>query len=409
MQTPFLNPNPFLHWYGVKNIAKVKINGESCMALLANGMQINTIMSSFVEECSLDVGPLTDLVGRWVACVGLGNVLTWPLDYIIIWVQVDGIQVYDEDQIALVIPDLSNFAVQVPVILGTPTISCIINVIKEKEIDALVTPWVNAQVAYLLAVQWATAIMEDSEPDESDPNDYDEIVTTKETKAIDAFYSQVIHVKMKVAHGGEGINVMTQALSTEDGSLPQSLMVQNVYMRLCSSSKDIIVVVRNSMAYLQTLRKKTSVARAVEVTQIPEFPVQTSLMKASAENCGHQMPRLNMKQQQEKLFEELDLSGLESWPPELVASTQSLLAEYHDVFSLEPSELGCTHSTKLVIKVTNDTQFKEWFRWIPLPLVEEVCTHLQEMLDSGTIHPSQSAWCNAVGLVWKKDGGLCFV
>ena len=30
------------------------------------------------------------------------------------------------------------------------------------------------------------------------------------------------------------------------------------------------------------------------------------------------------------------------------------------------------------------------------------------MLDSGTIHPSQNAWCNAVVLVQKKDGGLHF-
>ena len=66
-----------------------------------------------------------------------------------------------------------------------------------------------------------------------------------------------------------------------------------------------------------------------------------------------------MKQRQEKLFEELDLSRLESWPPELADSTQSLLAEYHDIFLLEPSKLGCTHSTEHVIKVTNNTPFKE--------------------------------------------------
>ena len=46
------------------------------MALLNNSVQINMITPSFMEEHSLDVGPLTDLVGESVTCVGLGNVLT---------------------------------------------------------------------------------------------------------------------------------------------------------------------------------------------------------------------------------------------------------------------------------------------------------------------------------------------
>ena len=41
-------------------------------------------------------------------------------------------------------------------------------------------------------------------------------------------------------------------------------------------------------------------------------------------------------------------------------------------------------------------------------MVEEVRDHLREMLESSTIRPSQSAWCNAIVLVRKKDGGLCF-
>ena len=55
--------------------------------------------------------------------------------------------------------------------------------------------------------------------------------------------------------------------------------------------------------------------RAVAVTQAPEPPVQTSLTEVSEEDHGHQMPKLTVKQRQEKLSEELDLSGLESWPP----------------------------------------------------------------------------------------------
>ena len=61
------------------------------MALLGNGMQINTFTPNFVESHSLEVGPLSDLVGRWVACVGLGNALTQLVGYIIIWIQVDGV------------------------------------------------------------------------------------------------------------------------------------------------------------------------------------------------------------------------------------------------------------------------------------------------------------------------------
>ena len=117
--------------------------------------------------------------------------------------------------------------------------------------------------------------------------------------------------------------------------------------------------------------------------------------------------RLTVRQRHGKLFDELDLSGLDSWTPELADTACQLLAEYHDVF-LDPMELGCTHSMEDTIKVTDDTPFKEQFRQIPLPLVEEVRSHLWEMLESGAIRPSQSAWCNAVVLVQKKDGSLQF-
>ena len=103
-------------------MVKVKINGESCMALLDNGVQVNTIVPRYVKECSLPVGLITDLMGAKVACVGLGNAYTRPLGYVIIRVQVDRVWGYDEDEIALIIPDFSNFVVRVPIILGTPTI-----------------------------------------------------------------------------------------------------------------------------------------------------------------------------------------------------------------------------------------------------------------------------------------------
>ena len=46
-------------------------------------------------------------------------------------------------------------------------------------------------------------------------------------------------------------------------------------------------------------------------------------------------------------------------------ATHWLQANYHDVYLYDPAELGCTHSMEHMIKVTDDTPFKEQFRQIP--------------------------------------------
>ena len=340
------------------------------------------------------MGLITNLISGRVACVGLGNAYTWSLGYVIVKIQVDGVQGYDEDQISLVVPDLLNFMEKISIILGTTNISHIMNVMKEREIDALAMLWANARVAHLLPVQRVAATrVDDQTMEESSPDEYDKVVITKNTDCGCMW---------------EHINSMTQVLQTKDGSLPQGLTIQNAYTKLRKGSKNAVVVVRNSMAFPQTLKKKTVVARVVATTVVSEPPAETRLPEGEDEPQSLYRPKLTVRQRQGKLFEKLDLSGLELWPPELAESTCWLLAEYHDVFSMEPAKLGCIHSTEHTIKVTDDTPFKEWFRWIPTPLVEEVCNHFREMLESGAIWPSQSAWCNMVVLVRKKDGGLCF-
>ena len=61
------------------------------------------------------------------------------------------------------------------------------------------------------------------------------------------------------------------------------------------------------------------------------------------------------------LFQQLELSGLEEWSDKNQATTRVLLAEYHDIFSLEPGELGCTDLAKHKIRVIDDEPLKERF------------------------------------------------
>ena len=185
LQTPLSNPDPFQQWYGIENVAKVKINGVSCMAPLDNSAQVNTITLRYVNEHSLQVGPITDFMGSKVTCMGLGNAYTRPLSYVVIQVQVDSVQGYDEDQIALLIPDFSNFAtrVPVPIILGMPTIGCVVNVMGKVAMDALAMPWANAKVAHLLAVQQMMPMaVGDDQEEKFDSNDDNLLMYTQKVE-----------------------------------------------------------------------------------------------------------------------------------------------------------------------------------------------------------------------------------
>ena len=105
-----------------------------------------------------------------------------------------------------------------------------------------------------------------------------------------------------------------------------------------------------------------------------------------------------VQERQEKPLDKLNLDGLSEWSPCNTAIARELLLSYHDTFALEPDELGCTSAIKHEICL-NDEPFKECFRCIPPPLLEEVHASLRDMLEASTIWPSQSPWCNTVVLV----------
>ena len=100
---------------------------------------------------------------------------------------------------------------------------------------------------------------------------------------------------------------------------------------------------------------------------------------------------MSIEPRKEMLLQQLDLPALEGWSGASCTSACALLTEYHNLFSLESGELGCTDLAKHEIRVVNDEPFKERFWRIPPPMLEEVRAHVKEMLEvSMLIHPSQS-------------------
>ena len=201
------------------------------------------------------------------------------------------------------------------------------------------------------------------------------------------------------------MNVMTHGLEKRSPLLPLGIDVQSAYATLSTGSNRVVVVLRNSTRDWIEIKKGTEkVARMVAANQVPRV-VDT----ISAERPKEQ-PTLTEAERQALLLDKPDLSGLEAWPMEQAEKARGLLPEYHDIFSLEKHNMGHTNTTKhkIVLKDLDTLSFKERFRQIPPPQLDEVREHLKLMLDAGVVWLSNSPCCNAVVLVRKKDRLLRF-
>ena len=110
----------------------------------------------------------------------------------------------------------------------------------------------------------------------------------------------------------------------------------------------------------------------------------------------------------QKIFESLNLQGIESWNGQQQQSAKALIMEYQHLFAMNLSELGKTSLVQHDIKLEDMTPFKEQYHRIPPHQYEEVKKHLQEILDIGAIQRSNSLWASPVVLVCEKDGSLRF-
>ena len=152
--------------------------------------------------------------------------------------------------------------------------------------------------------------------------------------------------------------------------LPPGLHILHAYTRLKNGSRRVSLVVRNVSDSHIFLKKGVLVARVVSASLVP--PAKLSPEMEAALGVESRPESLSVVARQEKLLEKLNLDGLVHWSPETVVAARELVLAYHDVFTLESNELGCTNAIEHEICIENDEPFKERFWHIPPPLLEEV-------------------------------------
>ena len=83
-----------------------------------------------------------------------------------------------------------------------------------------------------------------------------------------------------------------------------------------------------------------------------------------------------------------------------------LIKSYIDIFSRSDDDVGHTDIVQDRIDLIDEKPFKQRYRHIPQAAYDDVRAHLRQLLNAGIIQPSHSPWASNVVLVRKKDKTL---
>ena len=129
------------------------------------------------------------------------------------------------------------------------------------------------------------------------------------------------------------------------------------YTELHDGSRNLSVVLHNFMGKRVHLAAGRPVARVVAANAIPDAAPSLEFLKKLDELEPNQDPpkKLTIEERQKLLLELLKKEGqldkLKEWPPELALKFERMLMEHHNIFSLEPNEIGCTDTARLICTV----------------------------------------------------------
>ena len=204
-----------------------------------------------------------------------------------------------------------------------------------------------------------------------------EMVMVWESVHLGLFQTKIIEGRVKPLLGSTSYMMITplkvEGCQCETKPLPLGLHVLHAYTHLKNGSRRVSLVVRNVSDSQIFLKKGVPVARVVSAMLVSPMELSPE-MEATLGEESRPEP-LSVAMRQEKLLEKLNLDGLAHWTPENAVAVRELVLAYHDVFTLESNELGCTSTIEHEIRIENGNLSKNgsgvyphpsWRRYAPL-------------------------------------------
>ena len=363
--------------------AEVIVQGITTMALLDTGATISTMTEAFYQEHlqHLPIHPVENILT--IECAD-GSALPYK-GYVEVDLVAPGIHFGNPalPSLLLVVPG-NSYSRRVPLLLGTNILEPLLEQTKATHGPKFLQSC-NLQIPWYLSFRCISVQEKDLEKNHN------------RLGVVKSAVHEPIYIR---PNGSETITCFVDHPLAYKST---SAIMQPLLSSHLASPVDITPTVVNYIG------KKTGL---VDV-KVDNISTQTVVIPSRATLCELQpVTRLMGKPREEtsnvSAESVLDKMTLDS--PLLDDKQKELLSDklrlHMDKFSTSDLDMGHHTRVQHEIHLTDDHPFKERHRRIPPGMLHQVREHLQQMLDSGIIRPSQSPWSSEVGWVRKKDGSL---
>ena len=358
------------------------INGVECLALLDTGATVSTISQSFYcthLKGKLDLHQLNEEID--IECAD-GQLMPY-LGYVLIDLATHGLSSVDvlKESIFLVVPD-SNYNKKVPVLIGTNILYRLLDITRS-EFGSRFLQDADLHASWYLAFRCITlrerqlvrnrnrlAVLKSAESTRI-------LIPSNGKVVINAYMDRKLPYQ----------KVLAMLHSTPKSSIPNDLdITPSLHYYDCEDASMIPVEISNVTTRTVCVSPKALLSEMQPVT-IAEIPTKDAVPS----RIDHILDKVSISD---------TLTVAES------EQCANLISGFQDIFSTSSTDIGTTSMVKHHIELSDTTPFKQKYRRIPPAMVEEVRTHLKELIASGVIRPSHSPFSSNVVLVRKSDGSL---
>ena len=366
----------------------MNINGKEVNGLLDTGSSVSVLSQSFYEQQLKDtteLRPVTEILN--IECAG-GTMLQY-LGYVEVEVDtLNGVpEAKQQPSLFLVSPD-TNFSIHTPAIIGT-------NILKEFHLECrekfgdkflqvakLTYPWYNCFKT--LVIRERTL--------KQNKNKLGIIKSAMPCK-ITLKPSQTINIKGYIDKKIDHQPTAAMVQPTEGSCIPDFIdLTPSLIHYNYSETDEVTVTLSNTSTNTVNISPKAIICEIQPVTVTDEV--------------FERIEEEELDRKRREIVEGLKTDENDILDPDQKQQLHDLLMSHRDIFSTSDTDIGNCTIIKHRIDLLDPTPFKQRHRRIPPAMIEEVRSHLEQLLSCGIIRPSKSPWASPVVLVRKKSGKL---